>query len=567
MQRKWVYEKSPDDIQVKQLADQLNIHLSLAAILVQRGIDNFDKAKAFFRPALDQLHDPFLMKDMNRAVQTIEKTIAKGGKILIYGDYDVDGTTAVSLMYGFLKPLYTNVGYYIPDRYSEGYGLSEQGLRYAVDNGYNLVITLDCGIKAVDLVARGVTYGLEFIICDHHLPGAQLPAANAILDAKQPGCGYPYKELSGCGVGFKLITAICMQRDLPIETIYEFLDLVAISIAADIVPITGENRVLSYFGLKKLNIKPRLGLQELLKVGGISGQVDIPEVVFGLAPRINAAGRIDHARTAVELLLSNDGAKAAQWAKNVNQHNILRKEKDQATAREAITMIEEEAPGVGKRSTVLYKQDWHKGVIGIVASRCIEKHYRPTIILTQSQDKVTGSARSVPGFDIYQAISACADLLDAYGGHKYAAGLTLPVEKVKEFQIRFEEVVSATITEELLTPVLEIDHELTLDSIGDSFYEILSQMGPFGPGNMRPVFVSRGLKAYSEPKVLKQEHLKFRVESLSGKRFDGIAFGMSRYAGDLQTGKQFDVAYTLEMNTFRGEKSLQMMVKDIKLAK
>jgi len=565
MQKKWIYKKSPDPLKVQPLANQLNIHHTLAAILIQRDIDNFEKAKTFFRPSLDQLHDPFLMKDMDKAVEIIEKVINAGEKILIYGDYDVDGTTAVSLVYSFLNTLYINIDYYIPDRYTEGYGLSEMGLQHAVDQGYKLIITLDCGIKAVDLVAKGVSQGLEFIICDHHLPGDQLPPAAAVLDTKQSGCPYPYKELTGCGVGFKLIQAICIQRDIPVETSYEFLDLVAVSIAADIVPITGENRVLSYYGLKKLNRQPRLGLKALLDIGGIKSQVGISEVIFGLAPRINAAGRIEHAKSAVELLLSNSSAEAAEWADSINQNNNIRKEKDTHTTKEALAMIAETELPESAKSTVLYKENWHKGVIGIVASRCIEEYFRPTIILTQSQDKATGSARSVPGFDIYEAISACSDLLDAYGGHKYAAGLTLSLEKVNDFQKRFEEVVSASITKELLIPTLEIDHQLALEDINEKFYNILMQMGPFGPGNMPPIFITKGLKAYSEPRVLKEQHLKFRVRSSSNKYFDGIAFGLSKYAEALRNGTSFDVAYTLEVNTFRGERSLQIMVKDIKL--
>ncbi len=566
MQKKWVYKRSPESSKVQSLANQLNINSVLATILVQRGIDNFEKARAFFRPSLDKLHDPFLMKDMTTAVKTVERAITAGEKILIYGDYDVDGTTAVSLVYGFINTLYANIDYYIPDRYTEGYGLSELGLQHAIDQDYKLIITLDCGIKAVDLVAKGVSHGLKFIICDHHFPGEELPPAAAVLDTKQGGCAYPYKELTGCGVGFKLIQAICIQRGIPLETTYEFLDLVAVSIAADMVPITGENRVLSYYGLKKINKKPRLGIKALLDVGGINSRVGNSEVVFSLAPRINAAGRIEHARSAVELLLSDSGSEAEKWASSVDRNNSTRKEKDSNTTREALAMIAETIPQANARSTVLYQEHWHKGVIGIVASRCVEKYYRPTIILTQSQNKATGSARSVPGFDIYEAISACSDLLDAYGGHKYAAGLTLPLDKIKDFQKRFEEVVSASITEELLTPLLEIDHELSLEDINDNFYNILRQMGPFGPGNMPPVFISKGLKAYSGTQVLKEQHLKFGVRSSSGKFFSGVAFGLSKYAEALQAGTSFDVAYTLEINTFRGERSLQMMVKDIKLA-
>ncbi len=565
MIKKWVYRKSADHTRINAFADQLNIPPTLAAILLQRGIDSFDKAKAFFRPSLEDLHDPFLLKNMSQAVDTIDRTMDVGGKILIYGDYDVDGTTAVSLIFDFFKSMYHNIDYYIPDRYSEGYGLSRQGLQYAVENDFKLVITLDCGIKAVDLVEEGVKRGLQFIICDHHLPGDQLPAAAAILDAKQPDCPYPYKELTGCGVAFKLITAISLHRGLPLTGVYEYLDLVAVSIAADIVPITGENRILSYFGLKKLNLKPRPGLKALLKVGGIKHKVDIPEVVFGLAPRINAAGRIDHASSAVQLLLSMDNHQADGLAENVNQHNSLRKEKDSDITREALSMLEQSLPERDLKSTVLYKEDWHKGVIGIVASRCIEKYYRPTIILTQSQDKATGSARSVPGFDIYQAISECSDLLDAFGGHKYAAGLTLSLDKVSAFQQRFEEVVSATITEDLLTPVLEIDQQISLEQINDRYYQILQKMGPFGPENMPPLFVVKAMTVVSKPRVLKQQHLKFRVRSKTGKTIEGVAFGLSKFAGDLESGRPFDAAFTLEQNNYRGERTLQMMVKDIKL--
>lgn len=566
MIKKWVYKKSPDALKVNALAHELNIDPILAAILLQRGIDDIKKARLFFRPSPHHLHDPFLMKGMEDAVQTIKDSIANSESILIYGDYDVDGTTAVSLVYGFLKPYYQNIDYYIPDRYTEGYGLSRAGLQHAIDNGYKLIITLDCGIKAVDLISDGVNQGIKFIVCDHHLPGTKLPPASAILDAKQNDCQYPYKELTGCGVAFKLITALCMRGRIPVESVYEFLDLVAVSIAADIVPITGENRVLSYYGLRKLNRKPRPGLEALLKVGRIGHRVDIPEVVFGLAPRINAAGRIDHARSAVELLLSDDMSVAAKWADEVDQYNNERKEKDSNIKREALAMIEQGLPGSTQKSTVLYKEDWHKGVIGIVASRCIEKYYRPTIILTQSQNKATGSARSVPGFDIYEAIAQCSDLLDAFGGHRYAAGLTLPVEKVGEFQQRFAEVVSATINDDLLTPVLEIDQELKLESITEGFYNILTQMGPFGPENMPPVFITRGLRVDSKPKILKDEHLKFRVKSKNGHYYHGVAFGLSKFAQEMESGVSFDAVYTLEMNTYRGEKTLQLMVKDIKFA-
>jgi len=564
MEKKWVFKAVPDAGIVNNLASELNIHPVLSSLLVQRGVDSFQKARQFFRPSPDDLFDPFLMKDMDLAVKCVLTTIANNKRILIYGDYDVDGTTAVATVFDFLSQNYPNVDYYIPDRYTEGYGLSESGLQYALNHECSLIITLDCGIKAIDLVAKGVANGLEFIICDHHLPGPQLPVAQAILNPKQHGCTYPYKELTGCGVGFKLITALCMEWGINIESVFEYLDLVAVSIAADIVPITGENRVLSYYGLRKLNHRPRIGLKALLEVGGIKHRVDIPEVVFGLAPRINAAGRIDHARSAVQLLLAQDKGMAKEWASGINKNNNLRKETDSSITREALSMIEGNTD-LNLKATVLYKEDWHKGVIGIVASRCIEKFYRPTIILTQSQDKATGSARSVPGFDIYEAISECSDLLDGYGGHKYAAGLTMSLDKISEFQKRFEEVVSATIADELLTPVLTIDQELDLLNITDGFYKILSQMGPFGPGNMSPVFVSSNLITASDPRILKEQHLKFQVQAENGRRFDCIAFGMHHFASPMSEGQKFDMAYSLELNTFRGEQSLQLMVKDIKL--
>jgi len=566
MQKKWVLRDLPDPSLVKQLSSAINVNEKLASILVQRGVDSFDTAKAFFRPQLEHLHDPMLMKDMDRAVQRISQAFQQQEKILVYGDYDVDGTTAVALLYDFLKSQYQQVEYYVPDRYTEGYGLSAQAIAWADEHDIDLIITLDCGIKAIDLVAKGATLGLDFIICDHHLPGDELPAAVAVLDPKRSDDQYPFKELSGCGVGFKLVQALCQQLNIPQEKVFSYLDLVAVSIAADLVPITGENRILTHYGLRILNKNPRAGLAALIEVSHINRKVGIHEIVFGVAPRINAAGRIDHAKAAVQLLLSREVHEAAPWAKKVNEKNTTRKQYDSDITQQALTMIENGADDDHK-STVLFKEDWHKGVIGIVASRCIEKYYRPTIILTESQDKATGSARSVEGFDIYEAIAACSDLLEAYGGHKYAAGLTLPVDKVPQFQQRFEEVVSTTITPEMLTPRLKIDQEIAIEDLQDKFYNVLRQMGPFGPGNPSPVFASYNLKAYSQAQVLKSEHLKFKVKSAKGRYFDGVAFGLARYADEINAGATFDLAYTLELNEFRGERSLQMMVKDIKIKK
>ncbi len=565
MQKKWEQKPSTDPFKVESFAKELSINEKLATILLQRDIDTFQKAKDFFRPSLEHLHDPFLMKDMQKAVDRIRLAMTNEEKILIYGDYDVDGTTSVALVYGFLSKQYDHLDYYIPDRYTEGYGLSQQAVTWASENDFKLVITLDCGIKANDLIAQGKELGLDFVICDHHLPGDQLPAAVAILDPKQSDCKYPYDELSGCGVGFKLIQAYCIDQDIPQEVTYGYLDLVAVSIAADLVPITGENRVLAYYGLRILNKNPRPGLKALIEVSKIKGKVTITEVVFGIAPRINAAGRIDHAKTAVQLLLAEAMEAAQPWAIKVNEKNSTRKKVDASITVEALAMIEGNVESPEAKSTVLYKEDWHKGVIGIVASRCIEKYYRPTIILTESQDKATGSARSVAGFDIYEAIASCSDLLDAYGGHKYAAGLTLPLNKVSQFQKRFEQVVSTTITKEMLTPLLSIDLAVEIEDLNEKFYNILRQMGPFGPGNRTPVLVSCNLQAYSKARVLKEEHLKFRVKSETGHYFDGVAFGMARYVEDINQGAVFDLAYTLEMNEFRGERSLQLMVKDIKI--
>lgn len=565
MQKKWVYKQIPETAKVEALAKELNISHTLATILLQRGVNTFQQAKDFFRPSLDQLNDPFLMKDMDKAISRIIQAMTLGQKILIYGDYDVDGTTAVALVYGFLSTRYDQLDYYIPDRYGEGYGLSAQGIAWAAENDFKLIITLDCGIKAVKLIDGALDVGLEFIVCDHHIPGDQLPGAVAILDAKQKDCHYPYDELSGCGVGFKLIQAFCLKQGIPIEVTYDYLDLVAVSIAADLVPLTGENRILTHYGLRILNKKPRPGLQALIDISGIRGKVDISEIVFGLAPRINAAGRIDHAKAAVQLLLSKQSDEATPWAIKVNEKNSTRKHVDASITKEAIAMIEENDAMQEAKSTVLYKEDWHKGVIGIVASRCIERYYRPTIVLTESKEKATGSARSVAGFDIYEAIAACSDLLDAYGGHKYAAGLTMPVDKVSTFRQRFEEIVSTTITEDMLTPVLEIDQIIDLEEIHEKFYRILQQIGPFGPENMTPVFVTKNLQAHAKTRILKDEHLKFRIRSAPGHYFDGVAFGMARYAEQLNQGAVFDMAYTLELNEFRGERVLQMMVKDIKI--
>jgi single-stranded-DNA-specific exonuclease len=504
------------------------------------------------------------MQDMDKAVWRIEEAIRNKEKILVYGDYDVDGTTSVALVYGFLRQFYNNLDYYTPDRNGEGYGVSEQGVKNAYDNQINLIICLDCGIKSVAPVAYAKNLGIDFIICDHHRPGDELPAAFAILDPKREDCKYPYKELSGCGIGFKLIQAISINNDLPIERLYSFLDLVAVSIGADIVPIDGENRVLAHFGLKKLNAEPRNGLKAIIESSGTKKPLDISSIVFGIAPRINASGRMTHAKQAIELLLSDDYKKAEELATLANTTNEHRRDFDSSTTLEAFEMIENSGMAEA-HSTVLYKEDWHKGVIGIVASRCLDKYYRPTIILTSSNNKITGSARSIHGFDIYEALSSCADLLEQYGGHTHAAGLTLFYENLPKFKERFEKIATEKLSAELLVPPLRIDLVLPLKQVNFKFLNILKQMQPFGPDNMQPVFVSENVFCDGYVKLLKEEHLKIYVRQEDSKPVEAIGFGLARYHKEIAEGKKFDIAYQIVENDFKGRISLQLMLKDIKI--
>ena len=456
--KRWLKKPLPDSPEqqaaIQALTRELNISPFLAGLLVQRGVWSFEGAKTFFRPEISHLHDPFLMCDMDRAVQRLVMAILRQEKILVYGDYDVDGTTSVTLFYGFLKTFYPHLDYYIPDRYKEGYGISQTGIEWAADNDFSLIVALDCGIKSVERVAEAKALGVDFIICDHHRPGSELPDAAAVLDPKRDDCLYPYKELTGCGVGFKLPQAYCIFQNIPLDRLYIFLDLVAVSIGSDIVPITGENRVLAYYGLKRLNSSPRAGLKALIKVAGLTRELDINGVVFGLGPRINAAGRIKHAKAAVQLLLAENEQEAEQFAFDINENNNSRRQYDTSMTEQALSMIRRDERLLAAKTTVLYDATWHKGVIGIVASRCIEHFHRPTIILTQSHNKVAGSARSVPGFDVYEAIEECADLLEQFGGHTFAAGLTMKIENVLPFQQRFERVVAQRIREELLTPMI-----------------------------------------------------------------------------------------------------------------
>ncbi|MCE7062525.1 single-stranded-DNA-specific exonuclease RecJ [Dyadobacter sp. CY343] len=566
--KRWIHhpEFTPDEQQiVEELAESLKVTPALAALLVRRGILDFEQSRNFFRPDLSQIHDPFLMKDMDLAVERLTKAISNGEKILIYGDYDVDGTTSVALFYGFLKKIYANLDYYIPDRYEEGYGVSWQSIDWAEQHGFSLIVTLDCGIKSLDKVELAATKGIDFIICDHHRPGNILPAAAAVLDPKREDCPYPYKELTGCGVGFKLLQAFCIQHDIDLESLYQYLDLLVVSIASDIVPITGENRILAYYGLKRLNDSPRTGIKALIQVAGITGTLDITNVVFGLGPRINAAGRIKHAKEAVALLLSEIDEEAQEFAMEINKHNSERRNFDTSITEQALFMIESDSWSATAKSTVLFKEDWHKGVIGIVASRCIEKYHRPTIILTQSHGKAAGSARSVPGFDVYEAIEECADLLEQYGGHTFAAGLTMPLHNLEAFKSRFNEIVSSRILPDQLVPMINIDLLLHLEEISPKFYNILRQMGPFGPGNMTPVFESSYVTLTGKPSLMKEKHIKFDVRQGSSQVYTAVGFGMAHFYPDICMGRPFSICYCLEENNFRDKKTLQLSLKDIKL--
>jgi single-stranded-DNA-specific exonuclease len=568
MEKRWVVKEKGDTAVVKQLAKTLNVTESLANLMVQRNITSADEATAFFNPSLDQLHDPFLMKDMNIAVDRISSAVKKNEKILVYGDYDVDGTTAVALMYSFLRDQYSNVEYYIPDRYKEGYGVSFQGLDYAYQNNCKVVITLDCGIKAVEKVKYARTKGLDVIICDHHYPGDEIPKALAVLDPKQPSCSYPYKELSGCGVGFKLIHAYSRVHGIPFGAISHYLDLVAVSIASDIVHITGENRIMAYFGLKQLNDSPRTGLKEIIRESDLTKSITIEDVVFKIGPRINAAGRMETGSKAVDLLVSSDTHLATGISKEINNFNIERRSVDRIITTEAMRMISEDQRTVNSRTTVLYNPSWKKGVIGIVASRLIETYYRPTVILTESNGFATGSARSVQGYDLYQAIEACSDLLESFGGHMFAAGLTLKKENIQLFMERFEHYVHSTITEDQLVPRLFVDCELSFSEINEDFFKTVSKFQPFGPENMSPIFVSRNVFDTGSGRMVGSsgEHLKLDLcqESTGQKSFSAIAFSQANHFEYIRGGNPFDICYSLEMNEFRGNKNLQLNIRDIK---
>ncbi|PAW91967.1 single-stranded-DNA-specific exonuclease RecJ [Mucilaginibacter sp. MD40] len=565
MDKRWVLKDEADREIVSKLSAELNISPVLANILVQRGITSFEEARYFFRPSELHLHDPFLMADMEKAIDRIDDAIAKNQKILIYGDYDVDGTTAVALVYSFFSKRYSQIEYYIPDRYKEGYGISTQGIDYAAANGFSLIIALDCGIKSVDKIAYANTLGVDFIICDHHLPGDELPAAIAILDPKRPQCSYPYKELSGCGIGFKLIQAYAQIHDIPFEETAEYLDLVAISIACDIVHITGENRVLAHLGLQKINASPCMGVKTLMDIAGKKCDYTIADVVFTLGPRINAAGRIDDAKHAVELLIACHEEDAREKGDRINLHNFERKGHDQQITDEALSMIDNDSVLVGRKSTVVFNENWHKGVIGIVASRLTEKYYRPTVVLTQSNGHIAGSARSVLGYDLYEALCGCSDLLIQFGGHKYAAGLTMQRENIQAFADKFEEVVSTTIPDELLIQQISIDVEIALADIDSKFFRVLNQLAPFGPENMAPVFLTKNVYVSGVAGLVGGKHLKMFVMQPGSASFSCIAFNQGDLLPQLKNGVPFDICYTIEENVWREQRTVQLNIKGIRL--
>ncbi len=560
---RWTLKEKPNPEKVHQLATALHIDTILASILLQRGIDSFDTAKTFFRPSLKDIHNPFLMQDMEEAVARIEKSIANNENILVYGDYDVDGTTAVSLVSSYLKTIHPNIATYIPDRYAEGYGISYQGIDFASDNNFSLIIALDCGIKALEKVAYASSKNIDFIICDHHKPGKEIPNAIAVLNPKRTDCSYPFDELCGCGVGFKLIQALGVARNQTIEDFLPYLDLVATAIAADIVPINGENRTLAYFGLQVINSNPRNGIKALLQQVK-KKQLTITDVVFIIAPRINAAGRIKSGNDAVALLTEMDFESATEFAASIEKLNSDRKALDKKITQEAVQQIQDNNEEE-RFTTVVYHEDWHKGVIGIVASRLTETYYRPTLVFTKSGDTLAASARSVRGFDVYNALEACSEFIEQFGGHKYAAGLTLLPEHYEKFKTKFEEVVQNSIDKDLLTPEIIIDAEIELLDITPKFFRIIQQMAPFGPQNRKPVFVTSSVRDNGYGKQVGQDSSHLKLNILSGadaKTYNAIGFGLGNKLAHIQN--DFNIAYTLEENEWNGVTSIQLLLKDIR---
>ena len=564
LQKRWTilpHNKQESDL----LRKELGISPILCDILVRRGMVDFEAAKSYFRPSLEMLHSPWLMKDMQLAVDRIIHAISKNEKILVFGDYDVDGTTAVACMYQFLTSIYTeeNTEFYIPHRYREGYGISKIGIDYAATNGFSLIVCLDCGIKSVDLISYASSLGIDFIVCDHHLPGDSIPKAVAILNPKQSDCNYPYKELCGCGVGFKLISALAETLNLPDGNVFKYLDLTATAIAADIVPMTGENRILAFYGLEQINSNPCPGIKALIQLSALQGKLHITNVVFAIAPRVNAAGRMDDAKTAVQMFVEKDFSKALEFAEMLHSHNTDRKEADSSITEEALEMIGLDLNAANKKSSVVYKEHWHKGVVGIVASRLIEHYYRPTVVLTHNDGIATGSARSVTGFDLYEAIYQCREYLLAYGGHFAAAGLYMLPENVNAFRIKFEEVVAEAIEDHMLIPEIKIDAEINFADITGNFYNIICQMEPFGPENMRPIFIAKAVTDTGFSKVVKELHLRFVLQQ-EQLTITGIGFNMAEKFSLLQNKQPIDIVFTIDENEWNGNKSLQLKVIDIR---
>ncbi len=563
---RWTLKPKPDSQSVDHLCEVLGVEKPIASLLAQRGITSFEAAKKFFRPGLEDLHDPYLMKDMDAAVDRIEQALQKGENIMVFGDYDVDGTTSVALVSSYLKKIYPNIATYIPDRYEEGYGVSYKGIDFAADNDISLIIALDCGIKAIDKVAYASEKGIDFIICDHHRPGAEIPMAVAVLDPKRQDCEYPYKELCGCGVGFKLLQALNQKRGESFDLLIPYLDLVATAIGADIVPVTGENRILAYHGLQVINAAPRAGFSAILEQVK-KDQLTLTDVVFIIAPRINAAGRMKHGLHAVNLLTEENMVQARIFAAEIEEYNKDRRDTDKVITEEALAQIEE-LNEQERKTTVVYRETWHKGVIGIVASRLTETYYRPTLVFTRSGEKLAASARSVRGFDVYDALEGCSEFIEQFGGHKYAAGLTLLSEQYENFKRKFEEVVSSTIDPHLLVPEVQIDAEIDLRDITPKFHRILKQFAPFGPGNMSPVFMTRDLKdtGYARCVGGDDKHLKARFfQKKNNRSFDAIGFDLGKKCDLVANGKTVKAAYCIEENEFQGNISLQLKLKDLEM--
>lgn len=566
LQKRWTIKQSDPQL-VEELQEALRIHPVFCALLVQRGIHSFEQARNFFRADRSQWHDPFLMKGMQEAVRLIRQVIEQQERILIYGDYDVDGTTAVAVVYSYFQHFYPHIEFYIPHRFNEGYGISEKGINYAIEQGISLIITLDCGIKSVELVEKARQHDIDVIICDHHMPDEHLPRANAILNPKQADCPYPYKELCGCGVGFKLISAFDLVYPQEAELVNRHLDLVATAIAADIVPITGENRTLCVLGLEKANRDPSMALLALRNISQLERPFTISDLVFIIAPRVNAAGRMDDARKAVELFTADNLALAETIARGLHEDNNDRRDIDKQTTEEALLLISEDEQHAGQLSTVVYQPHWHKGVIGIVASRLIDHHYRPTIVLTHSNGRVTGSARSIKGFNLFEGLSHCAEYLETFGGHYFAAGLTLQEKKLNDFRKRFDEVVKQILPEDKYEPEIEIDAELFFQDIHEKFLGILIQFAPHGPENMRPVFLSRGVRNYQNQSVIaKEKHIRFQVQQAGSQPFSGIGFNLADKFHLLQEDALIDLIYHIEVNEWQGRNTIQLKVLDIRAA-